>query len=394
MKKKITLILLALVCALCCAFGLAACGGGNENETTNPYKITQTEWESTVTSKVFRIARQFSSTDELNTDGLLNLIYNGWAYDLSYNNSNQTTYVIRTNGNDKTYIKYDHKSETSTAVTESDYNQNVSAFISLIDWAQVNYDKFELEPDERDGKYLIDYGKKYTCNLEELKTAAPDVTSLNLSEVYMTRLTDGQNYNEINLIFKTGSAKYCIDFKPYVLEYVFDNAFDTLTNYTLKAGPSATDPDYAEYYLTADGFRMYTPNNANPNRRDGYYKYNSETDNYTQYTKQADNSYVTATVSKNALQTVIDGVHDIYMYFETQQDSFYKTADGMKNKKEITKTVGQREHHYFDIDIKMDENGVIKSATWKYQMTQGEQQTQIYIMELTAGNTVIDFPNI
>lgn len=34
MKKKITLILLALVCALCCAFGLAACGGEKPDDKT------------------------------------------------------------------------------------------------------------------------------------------------------------------------------------------------------------------------------------------------------------------------------------------------------------------------------------------------------------------------
>lgn len=32
MKKKITLLLLAIVCALCCALGLAACGGNEEKE--------------------------------------------------------------------------------------------------------------------------------------------------------------------------------------------------------------------------------------------------------------------------------------------------------------------------------------------------------------------------
>lgn len=388
MSKKLLLALTVIACILCCVIGLSACNDGG-NETPNPYAISKTEWESTITPTTF---------EAKDNNGNKTVYSNGYSY-MCYGNDygeKAGTYIKQTNGNETIYKKYDVENNLLTSSAE-EFNENIEDFVSLINYIRNNYELFTLEENETDGKYVISFGSKYTCNLETLKNECSAAQSLNITDLYLQRhMISSQNETDklVRIHYQANGIDSSISFVPLVLTNVFKNAFDTLTNYTLKAGPSATDPDYAEYYLTENGFRMYTPNNADPNRRDGYYKYNSDTDNYTQYTKQADGSYITAQVSQNALDAVIAGVHDIYMYFETQKDSFYKTADGMKNNREITKTVGQRVHHYFDIDIKMDENGAVVSATWKYQMTQGEQQTQIYNMELTAGNTVIDFPNV
>ena len=393
MKKKLLLIVLAFVCALTCALSLAACNNDDDNKNNNPYAITQTEWGNQITSNAFIIV---SNSENLNGNDLMQLTYNGNAYQCLTRDTvfSAPLYVKEKNGNDYTYLKYetqksDDRQEIETTITAEEYSSNVSAYIELIDYVNKNYSAFTFYDTAKDH---TDGYSHYFCDIDDMESKTTKVKDLNITDIAIRKDFGLSDTDNIIIEFTVGERiDYNIRFKSPVL--LFDKAFDTLTNYTLKGGPSTTDADYAEYYFNESGFRMYTPNNPEPTRRDGYYKYNPEIDNYTQYIRQADGSYVTAQVSKNALQTVIDGVHDTYMYFETQRNSFYKTADGMKNSKEITKTVGQRVHHFYDIDIKTDENGKITSITWKYKITQGEQSTQEYNMELTAGNTTIEFPN-
>lgn len=409
MKKKITLTILALVCALCCAFGLAACGDNPPPEEpgngSDKRAITKTEWEGSVNSKAFSVSLVGEQMNDAQKDDLLELGFWGNSYFTEFmgeksgqgwaTSDKNAVWVKSADGATVNYFTFNEKAYYSddnfqmTPTTEQAYNEAVSPYIQLLDYVHNNYDKFSC--DKEAGPSYV-----YSHDVATIKSECAAATQLGLTDLSVAKQMSvtGDTWGDVQITLAVGNLSYKVTFKPVVRDYAKDMAFAKLTNCTLKAGPSATDPDYAEYYLNENGFRMYTPNNADPNRRDGYYKYNAATDNYTQYVKQSDGSFVTATVSKSALQTVLDGVIDSYMYFvKASNATVYATTEGWKYK-DVTKTVGQREHRYFDIEIKLDANGAITSATWKYQMTQGEQSTQVYNMELTAGNTTIEFPMV
>ncbi len=402
MGKKFLVTLTILLCILCCAIGLVACNDGNdEHDQSNERAITKAEWESSINSKAFDITLLPELWDKAQVGVLqgLKCWKNGYMADFMGKKSDQywipsdkDAVWIKKNGNYFTFNEEDYFNDgfQMTATTEQAYNETLSPYVQLLEYVKSNYEKFTHDGGAREMAYT------YTPDIANMKAECTAATQLGLTDVRVVKQLSVQNdtLGDVQMYLDVDDISYKVTFKPMVISYVKDTAFNSLTNYTLKAGPSATDADYGEYYLNENGFRMYTPNNANPNRHDGYYKYNATTDDYTHYTKQADGSFITETVGKNALQTVLNGVIDAYMYFATEKNTTaYATADGLKFK-DVTKTVGQREHRYFDIEITLDENGGIASATWKYQMTQGEQSTQVYFMELTAGNTVINFPNV
>lgn len=404
MKKKLLLALVAALFALCSSFGLAACNDPPPNSEPDERAITKSEWESAINAQAFAVSL---ATEQLDTAQVGDLsLLNCWGYGYKTEfmgeksgehwavSDKNAVWVKRTEGATVNYFTFNEKDYyfdefQMTPTTEQAYNEILSPYIQLLEYVKNNYDKFPRDEQSGGLAYV------YTCNVATLKAECAAATQLNVTNLRVSKQmsVDNDTWGDVQLSLEAGNLTYGVTFKPAAIGFVKDTAFNSLTNCTLKAGPSATDPDYAEYYLNESGFRMYTPNNADPNRRDGYYKYNAATDDYTHYTKQTDGLFVTEIVSKSALQTVLDGVIDTYMYFaKANNASAYATADGLKFK-DITKTVGQREHRYFDIEIKLDANGAITSATWKYQMTQGEQQTQVYLVELTAGNTVINFPN-
>lgn len=405
MKKKLLLALVAALFAFCCAFNLVACDNTPPpNDGPDERAITKSEWESGISAQAFAVSLVPEQYDSAQVDDLSLLNCWGYGYKAEFMgeksgehwaiSDKNAVWVKRTEGATVNYFTFNEKDYYSddfqmTPTTEQAYNEILSPYIQLLEYVKNNYDKFPRDEQSGGIAYV------YTCNVATLKAECAAATQLNVTDLRVSKQmsVDNDTRGDVQLSLEAGNLTYGVTFKPMASRFVKDTAFNSLTNYTLKAGPSSTDPDYAEYYLNESGFRMYTPNNVNANRRDGYYKYNAATDDYTHFTKQADGTFVTETVNKSALQMVIDGVIDTYMYFvKANNASAYATLDGLKFK-DITKTVGQREHHYFDIEIKLDTNGEITSATWKYQMTQGEQQTQVYLIELTAGNTIINFPN-
>lgn len=410
MKKKFLLALVAVLCAFCCAFGFAACDDNpppdGPGEGSDEKAIKKTEWESAISAQAFAVSLDSEQNSTAQVDDLINLSYWGYGYKTEFMgkksgehwavSEKNAVWVKRTNGATVNYFTFNEKAYYSddnfemTPSTEQAYNQTVSPYIQLLEYVKNNYDKFAR--DEKSGGLAY----VYTCDVATLKSECTAAAQLNLTGVRVAKQmsVDNDTWGDVQISLDEGNLTYGVTFKLFAIGFVKDTAFGSLTNCTLKAGPSATDPDYAEYYLNENGFRMYTPNNADPKRRDGYYKYNAATDNYTHYTKQSDGSFLTETATKADFQAVLNGMIDTYVYFaKATNASAYVTSDGLKYN-EVTKTVGQRVYRYFDIEIKLDANGAITSATWKFQMTQGEQQTAVYTMELTAGNTVINFPNV
>lgn len=178
-------------------------------------------------------------------------------------------------------------------------------------------------------------------------------------------------------------------------ETEWSTAVAEMNNYSVKGGVSKTDVDYGEYYFAEDGgFRMYTPNNTLSNRQDAYIeKVKSE---YIKYTKQTDGSgWVIEKITESVYTQTTEAVKSTYLYFlsDALYSSYETTGKKITNKEEITQSVGTYTYHYYDVQIKLDNDNKISSANWKQKITVGASSSYEYSMELSVGDVRLTYPD-
>ncbi len=144
MKKKFLVALLAVVCALCCAFGMAACKDKEEDSAAESEpKMTQEQWQACLTS--FATGKNFSLKMTVNNNVVGAMKLQGTTY---YDVVSSSERIYTTDGtNYYVYRKSLNTSWTKTATTAEEYNSEVNTdACTLVNGATAvvidNYDKF------------------------------------------------------------------------------------------------------------------------------------------------------------------------------------------------------------------------------------------------------------
>lgn len=389
MKKFLSLVL-AFCMLISCASVLSACGG-SDNE--NPHgSVSKREWEKAYDSSEFSI----EATESY-------LLQSGDVSSLSYkanggNEEVRVCYVDQQHGveggqslrvvwyikeveeNQVTYVKRfgTGNNETITPISEEDYNDVATKYVELVNYVRNNYDAFTLK----------EGSSAYVCDMDKMEEQTSLVSKIGMTSMYVGRFQNTVQDHHMKILFSLdGNVGYRINFIDSIVKDI-----ENLTNYTIKGGPSSSDPDYCEYYVTENGFRVYTPNISDVTKNDGYFGYDAEKEKYMEYRKN-ENGVWTKSEMVGDYNAILNEIIDIYFPFADYYYAIKSTENGYEQCREITKKTSTYTYNYYDVKIDLDENGNVKSAAWKMKLTLGQAESLEYKMTLVAGNAVINYPS-
>lgn len=104
MKKKLIPLILVLVCAVACVFGLAACGDGGDN--TTPNGLTEAEWKEQLNAVIDNPDYSFQQSHYdatksqyvLDSELMVNKANRGYYFLFSENGSSNVSYLFKKDG--------------------------------------------------------------------------------------------------------------------------------------------------------------------------------------------------------------------------------------------------------------------------------------------------------
>lgn len=142
--KKITLTLLGLVCALCCAFGLAACGGGGDN--AEPNLLTEAEWKEQLNAVIdnpdysFKQSHYDGDTSVTDTELYINKADRTYSQSYYEDESFSSSYLFKKDGiyyeaykdSDDEHYSYGTRTHTAAEFAEIEDEEFLSGWNAIV----------------------------------------------------------------------------------------------------------------------------------------------------------------------------------------------------------------------------------------------------------------------
>lgn len=205
MKKKFLVALLAVVCALCCAFGMAACKDKEEDGAAESEpKMTQEQWSACLTS--FATGKNFSLQMTVNNNVVGAMKLQGSTY---YDIVGSSERIYTTDGtNYNIYRKNSsNPSWTKSVATASEYNSAVNTdACDLVNGATAvvigNYDKFTYA----DNKYTANSVIVIAEDQFEIKDVEITVKSGKVTKIVCVWIGMGGDVDKTVTIDSVGST--------------------------------------------------------------------------------------------------------------------------------------------------------------------------------------------
>ncbi len=378
--------LAALLLLLVATFSFVGCG--KEGDEPKKWEIAKQEWENTITSQVFTV------TDQMYEGSTPDLQYFDGAYNEPRAVGGGDVLVKKNNGNEASYLKILINDNSEVAITEQEYNNSkLNAYKAVIDFTAANYGKFDKEGDDYTG-YHVYSSDKVAADIAE--AAVLGDFEIRVGKYY---LTDGSGKQEIQIRLFYSDKAEVISFSAEgaVLRYKYNEAFDSMTSYTLAGGPSRTDVDYGEISFTSTGFYVYFPNRGTTASDKEFYVKDNGDGTYTRILPDNNGGWTSMPLTEATYNSVLEGT--IKMYFggmETKVDVFEWKNGKLVSKENYTMVSGRYTYTYSNVEITFADNGSIESITWNMQLHDSalNADSLVYNLTLTAGNTTITYPTV
>ncbi|MBQ8343530.1 MAG: hypothetical protein IJY21_05415 [Clostridia bacterium] len=389
MKRFFKFLTGALLC-LTCVFAIAGCGGSGGSGGGNT-AITEEEWSSSINDTGFVVE----------TGGYTALRVDENSYE-TYKVSAGSAYLEKTylNGVYEA-VKEGGEWQPLQPIDQTAYQYNVQGIKGVIDFVKNNRDAFTYS----DSKYTMDLESgSLETEIEIIKgvLSAPNFSPIRLEVEKRAFTTKNQekNYIVITMVSeKGGPTNVVITLQSPILQYEFDvEKKNRLTNFVIKGGPSRDDIDYLEAYFTQDGFRIYSPNNPDPLRRDAYLRYDSAQDKYYTYRQDAQGVWSVEETTRSIYENTKNETFNLYLGNFLEQSEYLVcdyNSGRCYNREIITKTNAMGTWSYFNIEIVISNTFSLgNGATWNMQLTQGQAQSLVYNIALEVGSVVLTYPQV
>ncbi len=379
-----TILCLTAVLAVGC--GGKDSGGGNGNTA-----ISRDEWSSSITDTGFVV--------EVGGYTAMKIDQNDYE---TYALSGNTAYVDRAylGGTYEVAKEGGEWQQIMQPIDQTTYQYNVSGLKGIIKYVQTNYSAFTYD------------GAVYTMALEGdiLSTELENIKDV-LGKSYLMPIglqvkkdsfataNQQKNYVSITIVDQTGGLNnVVITLQNPVLQYTLDKAEKNLTNFVIKGGPSRDDIDYLEAYFTQDGFRVYTPNNTDPLRRDAYLRYDATENKYYEYRQDAQGVWYIEETTAVIYENTKNQAYNLYFgNILEQSEKLVCDYDSHRcyNREVITNTSAMGTWSYFNFEMPISNTFALNgSAKWKMQLKQGQAQSLVYDITLDIGGVTLEYPQV
>lgn len=386
--KRFVKVLMGALLSLACLFAVVGCGG--KDGGGNNAAISEEEWSASIVDTGFIVE----------TSGYIAVKADGASYE-TYQLSGNSAYL------EKTYLNgtYEVTKEGGVwqpmqPIDQTAYQYNVQGFKGIIDFVKNNRDAFTYS----DSKYTMDLdGETLTAELENIKTVLNKTyihpVGLQVEAGVKKLSSQDRKYVTITILTeKGGPNNVVITLRNPILQYEMEKKTEQLTNFSIIGGPSRDDIDYIETYFTADGFRIYSPNNPDPLRRDAYLRYDSAEDKYYAYRQDAQGAWYMEESSASIYMNTKNETYAMYLGNILEQGEKLVCDYGINrcyNREVITKTNAMGTWSYFDIEFPISNTFIISSgAKWKMQLKQGQAQSLVYNISLEVGSVTLEYPQV
>lgn len=416
MKKRLFALCLAVLTALLlaaftgCNFGDGGNGdsGGGGGESKDYSRIEKSIWQSDISSKNFHLWAQ-DNYSALEEGELIGVDYDGNVCRYTVATDEDRFGGMRTveyfkSERDGTvkyvkkdiifretialgdYTRDDNFLYNETEIDVEEYNEKVVSFKELIEYIATHYDSFTY------GKTQNTAG--YTCPVETIENATTNVKTLNLKSVKVWNYVgEMSNTSPVRIDLDTENRSFQITFDS--TEYAeFMGVIYGLKNYTIKGGPSVTDPDYAENSFSENSVRIHFPNREDVTQKDAYFKTNAITGKCIAYRQTDGVNWTVMTTPYDTYYNARETTLKMYMGFLDKLLRFEKTKNGYERSGIISLTMGAYTYSYYDIKINVDSKNAITSGNWKMKLSQGDMESAEYKIEIVALGAELQMPEI
>ena len=391
MKRFLSFLIVASL-LFTCVFAITGCSGGGDDQGNIPDPTISEEAWGSINDQGFIVE----------TLGCVVFKLDGTSYE-TYSISGEYSYV------DKSYLSglYEIAKEGGVwqplkQIDQSVNQNNLFGLKAIIEFVKTNRESFTFE----NNKYTMAIeGETLASEIENVKSVVkrsnfiPTAIQVEKETFFVKALNQDKSIIKIVLVGEKGGLDNIeILLNTPILQYDLDKKLESLTNFYIKGGPSLDDVDYVETYFTQDGFRVYSPNNPDPLRRDAYLRYDATENKYYEYRQNAQGNWYVEETTASIYNNTKESTFDMYMgNFLKQSESFvcdYANSSRCYSKETISHTNAQGTWSYFNISIVTGNVFNLHTATWNMQLKVGEAQSLVYNISFCSGSVVLEYPQV